>query len=154
MDTQHALVRASLRAARLCGWRVSAIPRPAGRISCRWTILVTVGPLGPADHTERMVSVPAGTGINAVVLHRGRINRVPVDAFTSIGLIVHLSAGTSMSLTPTPRFSSPVSRPPCDREPTRSASTSTSDRKANVSSWQISPPSPGNATYSESRCWR
>jgi DhnA family fructose-bisphosphate aldolase class Ia len=59
---------------------------------------VTVGPLGPVDHTERMVSVLAGTGINAVVLHRGRINRVPVDAFTSIGLIVHLSAGTSMSL--------------------------------------------------------
>ncbi|HMS76241.1 2-amino-3,7-dideoxy-D-threo-hept-6-ulosonate synthase [Gordonia sp. (in: high G+C Gram-positive bacteria)] len=98
MDTQHALVRASLSSGKAL--RLARISDPATR---RAHIVpmdhsVTVGPLGPVDHTERMVSVLAGTGINAVVLHRGRINRVPVDAFTSIGLIVHLSAGTSMSL--------------------------------------------------------
>ena len=98
MDTQHALARATLSSGKAL--RLARISDPATR---RAHIVpmdhsVTVGPLGPIGHTERMVSVLARTGINAVVLHRGRINHVPVDAFSSIGLIVHLSAGTSMSL--------------------------------------------------------
>ena len=98
MDTHYAPANANLSSGKAL--RLARISDPVTR---RAHIVpmdhsVTVGPLGPVDHTEQMVSLLASTGINAVVLHRGRINRVPIDAFTSIGLIVHLSVGTSMSL--------------------------------------------------------
>ncbi|AFA73347.1 putative aldolase [Gordonia polyisoprenivorans VH2] len=57
---------------------------------------VTVGPLGPTHHTERMVRLLADSGCDAVVLHRGRAQQVSSTAFATMGLIVHLSASTSL----------------------------------------------------------
>ncbi|MGV9671004.1 2-amino-3,7-dideoxy-D-threo-hept-6-ulosonate synthase [Gordonia sp. NPDC003504] len=57
---------------------------------------ITLGPLGPVQHTERMVRLLSDSGCNAVVLHRGRVGQVSPATFASMGLIVHLSASTSL----------------------------------------------------------
>ncbi|MFF0817423.1 2-amino-3,7-dideoxy-D-threo-hept-6-ulosonate synthase [Rhodococcus sp. NPDC003318] len=59
---------------------------------------VTVGPLGDADHADTMVRALAEAGANAVVLHRGRARHVDPSSFSRMGLIVHLSAGTTRSM--------------------------------------------------------
>lgn len=59
---------------------------------------VTIGPLGPVRHTEQMIEVLAESGCDAVVLHRGRVAQAAPEAFATMGLIVHLSASTSMGL--------------------------------------------------------
>ncbi|EME20395.1 2-amino-3,7-dideoxy-D-threo-hept-6-ulosonate synthase [Rhodococcus triatomae] len=59
---------------------------------------VTVGPLGDADHAEVTVRTLADAGADAVILHRGRARHVDPAAFASMGLIVHLSAGTTRSM--------------------------------------------------------
>lgn len=59
---------------------------------------VTVGPLGSADHADLLIRTLAGAGADAVVLHRGRARHVDPDAFAGMGLIIHLSAGTTMSI--------------------------------------------------------
>ncbi|QNG18009.1 transaldolase [Rhodococcus triatomae] len=59
---------------------------------------VTVGPLGSADHADTLIRTLADAGADAVVLHRGRARHVDPDAFANMGLIVHLSAGTTMSI--------------------------------------------------------
>lgn len=59
---------------------------------------VTVGALGGADHAERTVRTLADAGVDAVVLHRGRVRHVDPATFARMGLIVHLSAGTTRSM--------------------------------------------------------
>lgn len=59
---------------------------------------VTVGPLGSSDHADTTVRTLADAGTNAVVLHRGRARHVASSHFARMGLIVHLSAGTNLSL--------------------------------------------------------
>ncbi|TXG92874.1 transaldolase [Rhodococcus rhodnii] len=59
---------------------------------------VTLGPLGPASHTASFVRLLADAGAGAVVLHRGRVRHVDPAVFASLGLVVHLSAGTELSL--------------------------------------------------------
>ncbi|MBF4481479.1 2-amino-3,7-dideoxy-D-threo-hept-6-ulosonate synthase [Rhodococcus rhodochrous J3] len=59
---------------------------------------VTVGPLGHADHADTTVCTLAEAGANAVVLHRGRARHVDPVHFARMALIVHLSAGTNLSL--------------------------------------------------------
>lgn len=93
----------TLRRPNMSGGKALRLSRIADPRTMRSQIIpmdhsVTVGPLGPVDHTERLVSLLAGSGVDAVVLHRGRIAHLDCTAFTSMGLIVHLSAGTSMSL--------------------------------------------------------
>lgn len=91
----------------------SAAPTPAGgktlrlarlrdRATGRTLIIpmdhsVTVGPLGDAGHADTMVRTLAEAGVDAVVLHRGRARHVDPTSFAAMGLIVHLSAGTTMS---------------------------------------------------------
>lgn len=58
---------------------------------------VTVGPLGDATHADSTVRTLAAAGADAVVLHRGRARHVDPGSFARMGLIVHLSAGTTMS---------------------------------------------------------
>ncbi|MGW0172652.1 2-amino-3,7-dideoxy-D-threo-hept-6-ulosonate synthase [Rhodococcus sp. NPDC003322] len=59
---------------------------------------VTIGPLGHADHADTTVRTLAEAGANAVVLHRGRAKLVDPSCFARMGLIVHLSAGTTRSM--------------------------------------------------------
>jgi predicted phospho-2-dehydro-3-deoxyheptonate aldolase len=59
---------------------------------------VTIGPLGKADHANSLVRTLAQAGTNAVVLHRGRAKHVDPAHFARMGLIVHLSAGTTRSM--------------------------------------------------------
>lgn len=59
---------------------------------------VTVGPLGAADHAATTVRTLADAGVDAVVLHRGRLRHVDPASFARMGLIVHLSAGTTRSM--------------------------------------------------------
>ncbi|WLP90945.1 2-amino-3,7-dideoxy-D-threo-hept-6-ulosonate synthase [Gordonia sp. NB41Y] len=59
---------------------------------------VTIGPLGPRNHTENIVRMLSRTACDAVVLHRGRVAQIAPEAFTGMGLIVHLSASTSLAL--------------------------------------------------------
>lgn len=59
---------------------------------------VTIGPLGTANHANALVQTLAEAGANAVVLHRGRAKQVDPGHFTRLGLIVHLSAGTTRSM--------------------------------------------------------
>lgn len=55
---------------------------------------VAIGPLGPAGHTDSVVGDLGGSGVNAVVLHKGRVRTVAPRRFTELALIVHLSAST------------------------------------------------------------
>lgn len=59
---------------------------------------VTIGPLGAADHANLLVRTLSDAGANAVVLHRGRARHVDPAHFARMGLIIHLSAGTSRSV--------------------------------------------------------
>lgn len=55
---------------------------------------VAVGPLGPAGHTDAVVADLCGSGVNAVVLHKGRVRTVDPRRFAEVALVVHLSAST------------------------------------------------------------
>ncbi|MEO9329211.1 2-amino-3,7-dideoxy-D-threo-hept-6-ulosonate synthase [Gordonia aurantiaca] len=59
---------------------------------------VTLGPLGSVQRMRNVMQAVADGGADALVLHRGRVRTVPEDAFARVGLIVHLSAGTSRSM--------------------------------------------------------
>lgn len=56
------------------------------------------GPLGAADHTRETVRLLAGSGVDAVVLHRGRVRYVDPAAFEQMALVVHLSGSTDLAL--------------------------------------------------------
>lgn len=58
---------------------------------------VANGPLGPAGHTDSVVGDLGGSGVNAVVLHKGRVRTVDPRRFTELALIVHLSASTDFA---------------------------------------------------------
>lgn len=58
---------------------------------------VAIGPLGPAGHTDSVVAELGGSGVNAVVLHKGRVRTVAPRRFTELALVVHLSASTDFA---------------------------------------------------------
>jgi len=61
---------------------------------------VTVGPIeGLADMREAVSKVVAG-GANAILMHKGMVRAGHRGAGKDVGLIIHLSAGTSMSPDP------------------------------------------------------
>jgi len=61
---------------------------------------VTVGPIeGLADMREAVSKVVAG-GANAILMHKGMVRAGHRGAGRDVGLIIHLSAGTSMSPDP------------------------------------------------------
>ncbi|MCK0175259.1 MULTISPECIES: 2-amino-3,7-dideoxy-D-threo-hept-6-ulosonate synthase [Mycobacteriaceae] len=59
---------------------------------------VTIGPLGGGDHADRTAGLLAAAGADAVVVHKGRARTIDPGRFADMALIVHLSAGTDLSL--------------------------------------------------------
>jgi 2-amino-4,5-dihydroxy-6-oxo-7-(phosphonooxy)heptanoate synthase len=64
---------------------------------------VTDGPL-PHGDVNALVGQLAGTGVDAVVLHKGRIRHVDPCSFNAMSLIVHLSASTRHALDPHAKY--------------------------------------------------
>ena len=58
---------------------------------------VTIGPLGRADHADQTAAMLADAGADALIVHKGRARTIDPRRFTGLGLIVHLSAGTSLA---------------------------------------------------------
>lgn len=63
---------------------------------------VTDGPIPTA--TDRLVGQLVGTGVDAVVLHKGSLRHVNPARFTSLSLIVHLSASTVRAPDPDAKY--------------------------------------------------
>jgi len=59
---------------------------------------VTVGPLGDHNHADRTAAVLADAGADALVVHKGRARYLDSRHFDRMSLIVHLSAGTNLSV--------------------------------------------------------
>jgi 2-amino-4,5-dihydroxy-6-oxo-7-(phosphonooxy)heptanoate synthase len=64
---------------------------------------VTDGPLGRGD-LNALVGELTGTGVDAVVLHKGSLRHVDHGWFTDMSLIVHLSAGTRHAPDPNAKY--------------------------------------------------
>jgi len=62
---------------------------------------VTLGVVPGLEDVGRLVELIAGAGANAIVLHKGGVDRLPHDVrIGDLGLIVHLSASTNLSREP------------------------------------------------------
>ncbi len=59
---------------------------------------VTVGPLGDHAHANDLAALLSGAGADAIVVHKGRARHIDPVHLRSLRLIVHLSAGTSLSV--------------------------------------------------------
>ncbi|AUH69738.1 2-amino-3,7-dideoxy-D-threo-hept-6-ulosonate synthase [Gordonia sp. PS3] len=59
---------------------------------------VTVGPLGRKNHADWTAAMLAEAGADALVVHKGRARHIDPAHFRELSLIVHLSAGTSLSV--------------------------------------------------------
>ncbi|ALJ18947.1 2-amino-3,7-dideoxy-D-threo-hept-6-ulosonate synthase [Microbacterium sp. No. 7] len=55
---------------------------------------VTLGPIAGGVSTSALVSTFATAGVNAVIVHKGRVRTIDPALFTRLALIVHVSAGT------------------------------------------------------------
>ncbi len=55
---------------------------------------VTNGPIAFATGLDGLVGGLAGAGVDAVVLHKGRVREIDPSRFTEMSLIIHLSAST------------------------------------------------------------
>ena len=53
---------------------------------------ITLGPVAGAAELDMLVRHAGAAGVDAVVLHKGRVRRVDPGAFARMSLIVHLSA--------------------------------------------------------------
>jgi 2-amino-4,5-dihydroxy-6-oxo-7-(phosphonooxy)heptanoate synthase len=70
-----------------------------GRTSQRFFVVpldhsVTNGPIAFATGLDALVGGLAGAGVDAVVLHKGRVREIDPARFTQMSLIIHLSAST------------------------------------------------------------
>lgn len=59
---------------------------------------VTIGPLGAAQHAAETTRMLAAAGADAVVMHKGRARTLDAASLQRMSLIVHLSAGTNLSV--------------------------------------------------------
>lgn len=59
---------------------------------------VTTGPLGHHAHADQLAGVLAGAGADAIVVHKGRARHIDPYHLRSLQLVVHLSAGTALSV--------------------------------------------------------
>lgn len=59
---------------------------------------VTIGPLGARGHADQMASILARAGADALIVHKGRARTISPSRFGSMGLIIHLSAGTNLAV--------------------------------------------------------
>ncbi|OLF09586.1 2-amino-3,7-dideoxy-D-threo-hept-6-ulosonate synthase [Actinophytocola xanthii] len=55
---------------------------------------VSAGRLVPGRDLDDVVAALAGTGVDAVVLHKGSLRRVRHECFSRLSLVIHLSAST------------------------------------------------------------
>ncbi|OLT12405.1 transaldolase [Pseudonocardia sp. CNS-139] len=55
---------------------------------------VTIGPMAAGRCPASLSLMLADAGVDAIVVHKGRVRTIPPRAFADLGLIVHLSAGT------------------------------------------------------------
>lgn len=65
---------------------------------------VADGPMLPGDQLDPLIGRLAENGVDAVVLHKGRVPFVDPRRFASIGLIVHLSASTVHARDPDAKY--------------------------------------------------
>lgn len=65
---------------------------------------VTDGPIRSAAGLSRLVNQLAGSGVDAVVLHKGSVRRIDPAAFRRTALIVHLSASTVHAADPDAKY--------------------------------------------------
>lgn len=65
---------------------------------------VSDGPLMPADLLDPLIAGLAASGVDAVVLHQGRVRSVEPAAFGAMALIVHLSASTRHAADPDAKY--------------------------------------------------
>ncbi|MDA3644129.1 2-amino-3,7-dideoxy-D-threo-hept-6-ulosonate synthase [Saccharopolyspora indica] len=65
---------------------------------------VADGPILPGDQLDPLIGTLAGNGVDAVVLHKGRVAFVDPRRFANIGLIVHLSASTMHARDPDAKY--------------------------------------------------
>lgn len=65
---------------------------------------VTDGPIPVQGPVDDLVSRLAGSGVDAVVLHKGVLRYIDPASFTGTSLIVHLSASTSRSPDPDAKY--------------------------------------------------
>lgn len=59
---------------------------------------VTIGPLGASGHADQTAAILERAGADALVVHKGRARTIAPTHFGSMGLIVHLSAGTNLAV--------------------------------------------------------
>ncbi|MGV9712535.1 2-amino-3,7-dideoxy-D-threo-hept-6-ulosonate synthase [Gordonia sp. NPDC003424] len=59
---------------------------------------VTIGPLGASGHADHTAGILGRAGADALIVHKGRARTISPSRFTSMGLIVHLSAGTNLAV--------------------------------------------------------
>jgi 2-amino-4,5-dihydroxy-6-oxo-7-(phosphonooxy)heptanoate synthase len=55
---------------------------------------VTDGPFAHNDHYERTLETLASSGVDAVVLHKGRLRSLSLNVYRKMSVIVHVSAST------------------------------------------------------------
>ncbi|MDJ1130545.1 2-amino-3,7-dideoxy-D-threo-hept-6-ulosonate synthase [Streptomyces iconiensis] len=65
---------------------------------------VADGPILPGDQLDPLIGTFAENGVDAVVLHKGRVPFVDPRRFAGIGLIVHLSASTMHAQDPDAKY--------------------------------------------------
>ena len=65
---------------------------------------VSDGPIAPGDGFNHLVGQLARNGVDAVVLHKGRLRYVDHRWFNDVALIVHLSASTSRAPDPDAKY--------------------------------------------------
>ncbi len=56
---------------------------------------VTIGPIAGGTPTSTLVGALAEAGVDAVIVHKGRVRTIDPALFASLGLVVHVSAGTN-----------------------------------------------------------
>jgi 2-amino-4,5-dihydroxy-6-oxo-7-(phosphonooxy)heptanoate synthase len=65
---------------------------------------VADGPILPGNQLDPLIGTLASNGVDAVVLHKGRVPFVDPRRFAHIGLIVHLSASTMHARDPDAKY--------------------------------------------------
>jgi 2-amino-4,5-dihydroxy-6-oxo-7-(phosphonooxy)heptanoate synthase len=65
---------------------------------------VTGGPILPDGDLDALLRQLTGTGVDAVVLHKGCLRRVRPDRFRGMSLVIHLSASTTRAADPDAKF--------------------------------------------------
>ncbi|MBC3842478.1 2-amino-4,5-dihydroxy-6-one-heptanoic acid-7-phosphate synthase [Streptacidiphilus sp. 4-A2] len=65
---------------------------------------VADGPIAPRGGIDGLVGQLVGTGVDAVVLHKGSLRHIQTDRFTGMSLIIHLSASTMHAPDPDAKY--------------------------------------------------